>query len=263
MNVLKWRRLAAERLRQAGSPDPAADAKLISWGDALRELSEAEEARLEELLARRLSGEPTQYVLGLAYFMGFEFFVDRRVLIPRQDTEVLVEKALKLLSALPGPRVLDLCAGSGAIGLSIAKLHPGACVTLTDISAGACAVIEENRARLGAGAEILCGDLFEPVRGRAFDLIACNPPYVETGALANLQPEVRREPALALDGGPDGLGFYRRIGAACREHLSPGGQLLLEIGSEQAEAVQEIFGGGEVYRDLCGRDRVIQIRGEV
>ncbi|NLF27621.1 MAG: peptide chain release factor N(5)-glutamine methyltransferase [Clostridiales bacterium] len=263
MNALSWRRLAAERLRAAGSPDPEADAKLLSWGDALRELSQGEEARLGELLAKRLSGEPAQYVLGVAWFMGLEFLVDKRVLIPRQDTELLVEKALELLKPLSNPRALDLCAGSGAIGLSIAKLHPGARVALADVRADACAVIEENRARLHVEAEILAGDLFEPVRGRAFDLIACNPPYVETAALANLQPEVRKEPMLALDGGADGLRFYRRIAGAYREYLSPGGQLLLEIGCNQAEAVRKLFGGGEVFQDLCGHDRVILIRGEL
>ncbi|MPN60486.1 Release factor glutamine methyltransferase [bioreactor metagenome] len=159
--------------------------------------------------------------------------------------------------------MLDLCAGSGAIGLSIAKLHPGARVTLADVSEDACAVIAENRARLNIEAEILAGDLFEPVLGRKFDLIACNPPYVETAALADLQPEVRKEPMLALDGGADGLSFYRRIAGAYREYLSPGGALLLEIGCDQAEAVRAIFGGGDVFKDLCGHDRAIRIRGEL
>ncbi len=260
MLAITWRAQAARRLETAGSPDPMADARLLSWGDSLREISPQEEARLEALLKRRLAGEPVQYILESAWFMGLEFYVDRRVLIPRQDTEALCEAALAFLRDRAAPRVLDLCAGSGAIGLSLARLCPGARVTLADVSAGACAVIEENRRRLGVDAEIVEGDLFSPVAGRTFDLIACNPPYIRTAELASLQAEVQKEPRLALDGGADGLAFYRRIAATYQDHLAAGGALFLEIGWDEAEAVRALFGGGRVLRDLNGRDRVIEIR---
>lgn len=260
MLAITWRAQAARTLEKAGSPDPASDARLLCWGDSLRELDAAEVARLNGLLARRLAGEPVQYVLGSAWFMGLEFLVDARVLIPRQDTETLCEAALNFLRGREAPRVLDLCAGSGAIGLSLAKLCPGARVTLADISAGACAVTAENRRRLDVKAEIVCGDLFAPVQGRTFDLIACNPPYIRTGELDNLQAEVQKEPRLALDGGADGLDFYRRIAGEYKDHLAPGGALMLEIGWDEADGVQALFGGGSVLRDLGGRDRVVVIR---
>lgn len=260
MRVLAWRADAARRLEAAGSPDPAADARLLCWGDSLRELSSQEEARLEARLARRLAGEPVQYVLGSAWLMGLEFLVDARVLIPRQDTEALCEAALEFLRGREGARVLDLCTGSGAIGLSIAQLCPGAHLTLADVSAGACEVAARNRDRLGLRADVVCGDLFCPVRGRQFDLICCNPPYIPTADLDGLQREVRQEPRIALDGGADGLDFYRRIAGEYRAFLRPGGALMLEIGWDQAEAVRALFAGGEVVHDLCGRDRVIVIR---
>ena len=152
MLAITWRAQAARRLEAAGSPDPMADARLLSWGDSLREISPQEEARLEALLKRRLADEPVQYILESAWFMGLEFYVDRRVLIPRQDTETLCEAALAFLRDRAAPRVLDLCAGSGAIGLSLAKLCPQARVTLADVSADAGAVMEENRRRLGVEA---------------------------------------------------------------------------------------------------------------
>lgn len=260
MLAIAWRAQAARRLEAAGSPDPMADARLLSWGDSLRELAPEEVERLEALLKRRLAGEPVQYVLGSAWFMGLEFYVDARVLIPRQDTEALCEAALAFLRGKPSPRVLDLCAGSGAIGLSLAKLYPQAKVTLADVSADACAVMDKNRRRLGAEAEIVEGDLFAPLAGRRFDLIACNPPYIRAGELDSLQAEVQKEPRLALDGGADGLDVYRRIAATYKDHLSAGGALFLEIGWDEAEAVRALFGGGRVLRDLNGRDRVIEIR---
>ena len=170
------------------------------------------------------------------------------------------EAALACLRGAQAPRVLDLCAGSGAIGLSLAKLCASARVTLADVSAGACAVMEENRRRLDVKAEIVCGDLFAPVRGRKFDLIACNPPYIRTGELDTLQADVQKEPRLALDGGADGLDFYRRIAGEYRNYLATGGTLMLEIGWDEADSVRALFGGGSVLRDLGGHDRVIAIR---
>ena len=271
MNIGEWLRHASDVLEESGSPDPQIDAKWIAEDtlgltraelhfESTRGIDAAQLEQLDERLMRRAEGEPVQYILHSAYFMGLKFYVDDRVLIPRQDTETLVEAVIVALHELESPDVLDLCAGSGAIGLSIAQLCPGARVTLADVSAGACEVAARNRDRLGLRADVVCGDLFCPVRGRQFDLICCNPPYIPTADLDGLQREVRREPRIALDGGADGLDFYRRIAGEYRAFLRPGGALMLEIGWDQAEAVRALFAGGEVVRDLCGRDRVIVIR---
>ena len=237
-----------------------ASCRLMTRQQLEEPLTGEQAAALHALTRRRLAGEPLQYLLGEWEFYGLPFRVGPGVLIPRQDTEALCEAALAFLRGKPSPRVLDLCAGSGAIGLSLAKLCPQAKVTLADVSADACAVMGKNRRRLGVEAEIVQGDLFAPTAGRRFDLIACNPPYIRAGELDSLQAEVQREPRLALDGGADGLDVYRRIAATYKDHLADGGALFLEIGWDEAEAVRALFGGGRVLRDLNGRDRVIEIR---
>jgi release factor glutamine methyltransferase len=188
----------------------------------------------ERALARRESGEPLQYVEGFAYFYGREFHVDPRVLIPRGDTEALLEAALKRVR--PGARVLDLCTGSGILAISLKLSEPEARVTGADISGEALMVARENAHRLGPCVEWAEGDLFGAVEG-AFDLIVCNPPYLSKEDMENLQREVAREPRLALDGGPDGLCFYRRIVRALPRRLNPGGSALFELGLGQAGAV--------------------------
>ena len=215
MLAIAWRAQAARRLEAAGSPDPMADARLLSWGDSLRELSPREEARLDALLARRLAGEPVQYVLESAWFMGLEFSVDRRVLIPRQDTETLCEAALAFLRDRESPRALDLCAGSGAIGLSLAKLCPQREGHARGRERGR---LRGDRLKTAAGwawrRRSSTGDLFAPARGAAFSTSSpAIPPISARGNWIRLQAEVQREPRLALDGGADGLAFYRRIAA--------------------------------------------------
>lgn len=222
----------------------------------LRELTCEEEAALSSALERRTRGEPVQYIFNRAPFMGYEFFVDSRVLIPRMDTENLCEAAYNYINRKKGAKVLDLCAGSGAIGLSLKKMCPHIYLTLSDISADAGDVQRINAQGLD-GVEILTGDMFSTVSGRKFDLIVCNPPYIPSTDIPGLQAEVRREPMLALDGGDDGLDFYRLLAESHRDYLNEGARIYMEIGYDQADAVCALFGGGTVIKDLSGNDRVV------
>ena len=216
------------------------------------------EKMLEEMLARRLAGEPLQYILGEWELMGLPFRVDARALIPRQDTETLVEAALGLIKERGYRTVLDLCCGTGCIGISLAALS-GAAVTLADISVDALALARENAEKNGVCARVMETDLFSNITG-SFDLIACNPPYLSDADMAALQREVRFEPALALYGGEDGLDFYRRIRTEYAAHLNQRGALLLEVGFGQAAAVCALFGEhAYVLRDLCGVERVVAV----
>ncbi|MCI5914763.1 MAG: peptide chain release factor N(5)-glutamine methyltransferase [Christensenella sp.] len=216
------------------------------------------EKMLGEMLARRLAGEPLQYILGEWELMGLPFRVDARALIPRQDTETLVEAALGLIKERGYRTVLDLCCGTGCIGISLAALS-GAAVTLADISADALALARENAEKNGGCARFVETDLFSNIKD-TFDLIACNPPYLSDADMAALQREVRFEPALALYGGADGLDFYRRIAAEYAAHLAPGGALLMEVGFGQAADVCAMFGKtAYAVRDLCGVERVVVV----
>jgi release factor glutamine methyltransferase len=206
-----------------------------------RPLAEPELARYRGLIKRRLDGESVAYLLGEQEFWGLPFFVDASVLVPRPDTETVIEVARGTRADLAAPcRVLDLGTGSGVIAISLAKELPGAQVVATEVSAAAAEVARRNAERNGVAdrVEIRIGDLFAPVAGERFDLIASNPPYIASAVIPTLSPEVRREPAIALDGGADGLVFYDRICAAAAAHLAPGGALVLEHGFDQADAVR-------------------------
>ncbi len=200
------------------------------YTDFERPLQRGELASFRALVQRRAAGEPTHYLLGRREFFGRSFKVDGRVLVPRPETEMLVEAALGCLGDASGARALDLCTGSGCIGVTLAAERPSLRVVATDASLPALEVARENAATLGVAdrVELRAGDLFAPVGEERFELIASNPPYVETGAIGGLSPEVRREPRQALDGGPDGLGLIRRLIEGAREHLVPGGWLLFE-----------------------------------
>ena len=216
-------------------------------------------AGLEAMLKRRLSGEPIQYILGEWAFMGLPFKVDERALIPRQDTETLCETALALIKERSYHTALDLCCGTGCIGISLAALG-GVRVTLGDISPDALALAGENASLNNVAVQPVETDMFSNIPGR-FDLIACNPPYLPGAEMDVLQREVRFEPALALYGGADGLDFYRRIQGEYRAHLNPGGALLMEVGYRQAAQVQAMFGAGAyTVRDLCGVERVVVVQ---
>ena len=277
MTIGEWLRHAKDALAESGCPDPQIDSRWIAEDtlglsrsemhfETERSLSPEEHERLEALLQRRVQGEPVQYLLHSACFMGLNFYVDSRVLIPRQDTETLVEAVIVALRQLEKPRMLDLCAGSGAIGLSVRTLVPGADVTLADCSRDALEVVRENARRLGVDVELRHGDLFRAVWHQKFDLIASNPPYIPPGELPLLQREVQREPRLALDGGGDGLDFYRRIAADAPEHLNPGGSVYLEVGAGQADAVRALLtermecAEAGAINDLNGIPRVVWAR---
>jgi release factor glutamine methyltransferase len=205
-----------------------------------RPLSEEELAGIRGLVARRARREPLQYLLGSQEFCGLDFLVSPAVLIPRHDTEVLVEEALRRVPAARS--VLDIGTGSGCIAVSLAKRLPAAEVWGADCSAEALEVAARNAERHGVGLHLVQGSLFEPVPGKRFQLVVSNPPYIPTADLGALQPEVRdHEPRGALDGGTDGLDFYRQIVAQAPVHLEPGGWLLLEAGIGQAAAILELL----------------------
>ncbi len=207
-------------------------------------LAEAELAGYRALIKRRLGGEPVAYLLGEHEFWGLPIYVDSSVLVPRPDTETVVEVARSTRADRAAPcRVLDVCTGSGAIALGLAKELPAAQVIATDVSAEAVAIAKRNveRNKFGERIEVRHGDLFAPVAGETFDLIVSNPPYIATAVIATLSAEVKREPVLALDGGADGLVFYDRICGEAAAHLAPGGALVVEHGFDQADTVRARF----------------------
>lgn len=207
-------------------------------------LAEPELAAYRELIKRRLAGEPVAYLLGEHEFWGLPLYVDPHVLIPRPDTETVVEVARGTRADRAAPcRVLDVCTGSGALALALAKELPAAEVVATDVSPEAVAIARRNAERNGLASrvEVRQGDLFAPVAGETFDLIVSNPPYIASAVIPTLSAEVQREPRLALDGGADGLVFYDRICAEAPRHLAPGGALVVEHGFDQADAVRARF----------------------
>lgn len=244
---------AAKRLQAAEIPDPQVDGALLLahlTGRHPLELRLDEESQLAEetaaafgtLLKKRLQRYPLQYLTGEANFFGRVFCVDERVLIPRPETELLAEKAVQALKKFPSPaQALDLCCGSGCIGITMALEVPAAAVTLTDLSAAALAVAKDNAETLQAKVIFQQGDLFMAVPGQQFQVIVSNPPYIPDGECSVLQQEVRCEPLTALAGGADGLEFYRRIAKEAPEHLTIGGMLLLEVGWNQAQQVGELL----------------------
>lgn len=214
-------------------------------------LAEAELTGYRELIKRRLGGEPVAYLLGEHEFWGLPLYVDANVLVPRPDTETVIEVARTLRADRAAPcRVLDLCTGSGAIAIALAKELPAARVIATDVSPAAVALARRNVLRNGFAdrVEIREGDLWSAVGDERFDLIASNPPYIASTVVPTLSAEVRREPAMALDGGADGLAFYDRICAEARAHLPPGGALVVEHGFDQADAVRARFEAAGLQR---------------
>ena len=271
-----------EQLELSGVPDADLDAwyllefvtgisKARYYGNPEAGMEEEEVLRYRDVIRQRAERIPLQHITGEQEFMGFSFRVNEHVLIPRQDTETLVEEALGVLK--PKMEILDLCTGSGCILLSLLKLGEkqgiaGLKGTGADISREALKVAKENGRRLeipGDRVAWVRGDLFEKLEG-PFDLLVSNPPYIPSGELSGLQEEVRlHDPALALDGHEDGLYFYRRIAAEAGKYLRDGAFLMLEIGWDQGEAVRGLLEAAgyrevEVKKDLSGNDRVVRGR---
>lgn len=284
MRVLEILKSATRYLHDAGIDDAGADAELLllhSTGidrmAAYRDNPEVDpdaQALLMRLLDRRTAGEPVQYITGSIDFLGLKIEVGKGVLIPRPETELVALEGMPVLRAIeqartdsvPGDlRVLDLCSGSGCISLALAREFPDATVFGTDISADAIRYSVRNAELNGiANVTFIEGSLYEPVREMpSFDLIISNPPYVVRSEIEGLQREIREwEPVRALDGGPDGLDFYRKILGEARGHLGKRGALVLEIGFGQAGDVADIaskagFGNIVIKKDLAGIERVL------
>lgn len=233
--------------------------------DLDRPLSKDELASYKALIARRLAGEPTQYLTGQKEFYNRTFKVDARVLIPRPETELLVEACLRALPKDAPSRALDVCTGSGCIAISLAAERPQATVVATDLSPDAVALARENAEALKVAdrVTVLQGDLFSPLPpdSARFHVVVSNPPYVASGDIPGLSAEVRREPKLALDGGADGLVAVRRVVKDARRWLEPGGLLAMEIGEDQGPAVLELlraagWADARVEKDLERRERM-------
>jgi release factor glutamine methyltransferase len=274
--ALNW---TAQRFAQAGLDSSRLEAEvLLAHATGLgrvglyvahdRPLDSAERARYRQLVQRRLGGEPVAYLIGRREFWSLDLEVDPRVLIPRRETEHVVEEVLRELPPAGGEvRLGDVGTGSGAIALAVKRERPDAHVLATDASSAAVELARANAGRLGLEVTFVVGDLVEPLRPFApLDLIASNPPYIATGKLAGLPVEVRREPTAALDGGPDGLAVLRRLIECAAPLLRSQGRLVLEIGSDQAKAVVAMveqasaYQGARVVRDLAGLDRVVVAR---
>lgn len=267
-----------EILCQADVPDARIDARLLlefvchtTQHDLIlngnRQVSEAERTAYEAFIAKRSERVPLQQITGEQVFMGFDFWVNEHVLIPRQDTEILVEKALEFLK--PGMQVLDMCTGSGCILLSLLALSDRCEGVGADISVEALKVAKENHKRVSVqcgkelSVEFIESDLFEQFEQEKFDVIVSNPPYIASAVIQTLEPEVRlHEPMSALDGTADGLYFYKKIVAESRTFLKKGGALLFEIGHDQGTAVAGLmkeagFAEVTVKQDYAGLDRVV------
>lgn len=265
------------RLTAAGCPDADFDAgelfRLVTGQDARladRPLTTEQAAKLEALTARRATREPLQYLCGSWPFLDFELAVGPGVLCPRADTEVVAEAAAQMLAGVQAPKVLDLCAGTGCLGLGVKRFCPEADVTCVEKSPEAFRYLKKNAvSALKQGtARAVEGDLFTYWQGLPegeLDLIVSNPPYLTAAEMQQLQPEVAREPAMALEAGEDGLVFYRALAEHYQNALRPGGALALEIGWQQREAVTALLAANgwvdiACRKDYGGNDRCILAR---
>ena len=284
MQQLLWQ--GTEKLNRSSVPDAGLDARYLlleAFGESLasflaikdKTLPEDEETFLkcrkyEEMIDRRAERIPLQHLTGVQEFMGFEFLVNEHVLIPRQDTETLVELVLEEQNDRE-KRVLDMCTGSGCIAISLALMGRYRHVAALDVSAEALKVAAGNRDRLlggyEGGFELFESNMFSALEtDRTFDVIVSNPPYIPSRVIEGLAPEVRdHEPRIALDGSDDGLTFYRILAEEARNHLAEGGSIYMEIGYDQSEAVEGLFRSGgyrdvRTFQDLAGQDRVVRAR---
>ncbi len=227
------------------------------------EVDENNYKKFVELKNKRIQGTPLQYILGEQYFMGLKFLVNKDVLIPRPDTEILVYEVLELVKNYnESVKILDLCTGSGCIAISLAKNVKNAEIFASDISEKALAVAEKNSELNGTDVKFMKSDMFGNIVEKDFDIIVSNPPYIVSGDMASLSKEVLEEPHGALDGGADGLDFYRNISENALNYLGKNGALALEIGYNQAEGIFDIlrkfkYNNIRLVKDYSGNDRVI------
>lgn len=262
-------------LTDAGVPDAALDAwyllqmvcrieRSYYYVHGEEDITQDAQKEYEIAVQKRAEHIPLQYIIGEQEFMGLRFKVNSNVLIPRQDTETLVEQVLKIVK--PGMKVLDLCTGSGCVLISVLKNAPELTGMGSDISKTALLVAKENAKLHEVDAEWVRSDLFDNIT-ETFDVVMANPPYIPTGEILSLMPEVRDfEPENALDGGADGLDFYRKIAGQVKDYLNPGGYVYMEIGYDQGEAVSELMRNAgfteiEVIKDLARNDRVVKGKG--
>lgn len=274
MNIIKLLQSATTKLEAAEIESARLDAevllahvlnckRLYLYVDADKILTPAQIERYENLIARRSKKFPVAYLTGQREFMGLNFVVTPDVLIPRPDTEILVQCAIEKLSSLDNPKFLDIGTGSGAICISILKFLKNSSAVTVDISKDAINCAKFNAEKFGVDDRIkfYVGNLFEPLHEQKFHAIISNPPYIPTKDLSTLQDEVQREPQIALDGGIDSLDFYRRIVDGAPNFLFSGGFLAVEIGINQADDVQKLFAKNfthvEIIRDLAGIERVV------
>ena len=274
MNRIEAIKFFSDKLKDGGIEEHEADTEvrvalssilncdissLYLRGTAL--VNESDEYRMVRITDRRLKGEPLEYIIGEKWFMGLKLKVTPDVLIPRRETEILCEHAIQLIRLNVYGSVLDLCTGSGCIGVSIAK-YTRARVTATDISQAAAGIAEYNAKNQLVKMDVRVGDMFSNVPEK-FDMICSNPPYIPSGEISSLMREVKDyEPRLALDAGKDGLRFYRKIAKEAPSHLNDNGTLILEIGCEQADDVKRILAGAgfediRVMKDYSGLDRIV------
>lgn len=268
-------KMAERQLSAAGIEDCKTDAELLycwlkrierarffmEWGEPADDLTCEKYFRAVE---RRCSHEPLQHITGTQDFMGMTFTVKPTVLIPRLDTEVVCEKAEAMFRETKGDLILDLCCGSGAIGVALGHRNPKAKVTAVDIDPEAVALTKQNVDEWAVKMTVKQGNLYEPVQRKKYNMIVSNPPYIPTEVIETLMPEVKdHEPMSALDGGNDGLDFYRQIIAGAADHLKKEGILVLEIGHDQSRAVESLIMEQESFcdittsKDLAGNDRVV------
>ena len=278
MTIRELIAIGEEKLTAAGIHDAANDAReLLSFATGKdrtglimyinSEVANETSQRYYDLIAQRAARIPLQHLTGEQEFMGYRFKVTKDVLVPRMDTELLVMEASK--RAVLGAKILDLCTGSGIIGIALKKICFGAEVTLTDVSEEALAIARENADTNKAEVRIIKSDMFKGLDpDDKYTMIVSNPPYIPASEIEGLEPEVRdHDPLMALDGGDDGLDFYRIIAEQAPDHMKPGAWLLLEIGYDQGETVPDLIrktgrfmDSIEVFKDLAGNDRVVAAR---
>lgn len=219
------------------------------------ELSENQKLQIEKDIEKLKNGYPLQYLLGETEFMGLKFFVKENVLIPRNDTEILVNKAVEYIKDKP-LNVLDMCCGTGCIGISTAHLCKNANVTCVDISPSAIELTIENAKLNKVDIKIIQSDLFEKITDK-FDVLISNPPYIESAEMEKLPAQVQFEPKLALDGRQDGIYFYKKIVEESKDYLNKTNQIFFEIGYNQGKSVSDLLPGSQIIKDYYGHDRVI------